>query len=198
MTARVCFIAHAPTPAQRTASFPLDEDIENRDSIAFHGGSLKVPQSDQAWSAPEKRACQTSHMLGLNVEISNELRDCEFGSWRGKTIAAVEAEDPDGLLAWLRDPNSTPHGGESVEQLIRRVGAWLDDQSCAKRTNAVTHPSVIKAAVVHSLGLPMKSFWRVDVAPLSLTDLRFNRNVWTVRCVGCSLNACEPSSNETF
>ena len=53
-------------------------------------------------------------------------------------------------------------------------------------TIAVTHPAVIRAAIVHALQVPLPAFWRFDIAPLSLTDLRFNGGVWSVRCAGCS------------
>jgi broad specificity phosphatase PhoE len=60
-------------------------------------------------------------------------------------------------------------------------------------TIAVTHPAVIRAAIVHAMQLPPTTFWRFDVAPLSLTDLRFSGRVWSVRCAGCSLPSSPPA-----
>jgi broad specificity phosphatase PhoE len=91
------------------------------------------------------------------------------------------------MVAWLTDPAAAPHGGESIASLIKRTGSWLEEQRDVAHIIAVTHPAVIRGAIVHALQLPLMTFWRFDVAPLSLTDLRFNGRVWSVRCVGCPL-----------
>jgi broad specificity phosphatase PhoE len=44
----------------------------------------------------------------------------------------------------------------------------------------VTHAGVVKAAVVHALGAPVMSFWRLDVAPLGITELHAHDGRWTV------------------
>jgi broad specificity phosphatase PhoE len=44
----------------------------------------------------------------------------------------VQAEEPEGIIAWLTDPSAAPHGGESIENLIDRVGLWMDEQCAAK------------------------------------------------------------------
>ena len=46
---------------------------------------------------------------------------------------------------------------------------------------AVTHAAVIRAAIVHVIEAGPKSFWRIDVLPLSLTDLRTNGRRWVFR-----------------
>nr|BFE80044.1 hypothetical protein GCM10020093_026450 [Planobispora longispora] len=46
------------------------------------------------------------------------------------------------------------------------------------RTVAVTHPAVVRAAVVHALGAPARSFWRVDVAPLARVSLTGRGGRW--------------------
>ena len=103
----------------------------------------------------------------------------------------VQSEDPEGMVAWLKDLGGSPHGGESIEELISRAGKWMDQQREVDHTIAVTHPAVIRAALVYALRLPSQNFWRFDIAPLSLTDLRFSRDVWTVRCSGCPLGTVE-------
>jgi hypothetical protein len=48
-------------------------------------------------------------------------------------------------------------------------------------TVAVTHASVIRAAVVHVIEAELRSFWRVDVLPLAFADLRTNGRRWVLR-----------------
>ncbi|MFT4112595.1 histidine phosphatase family protein [Silvibacterium sp.] len=192
MSTRFTLIAHAATEAQRTAAFPTDEAITEceRERLASHG--WRAPRASHICSAPELRAQETARRLGLEAETEGALRDCDYGRWRGRTMDEIQAEDPAALMTWLTAPDAAPHGGESVTQLIERVGAWLDAASTQQHTVAVTHPAWIRAAIVHTLRLPAPLFWRFDIAPLTLTDLRRSGEVWTVRCTGCGLLATEP------
>jgi broad specificity phosphatase PhoE len=187
LVARFTLIAHAATESQRCAAFPLDEPIAEREISKISGFNWTLPRARHMWSAPEQRAQQTARILGLQAIVSDELRDCDYGRWRGRTMDEVQSEDPEGILAWLTNPYAAPHGGESIKDLIGRIGSWMDDQREVDHTLAVTHPAVIRAAIVYALRIPAQKFWRFDVSPLTLSDLRFNGNVWTLRCVGCSL-----------
>jgi broad specificity phosphatase PhoE len=102
-------------------------------------------------------------------------------------LADIAAAEPEAVAAWLADPNAAPHGGESLTALVGRVADWLDSDRIRGRTLAVTHAAVMRAAVVHVLGAPVRSFWRIDVAPLSIIELRRNGRRWT-------LHASQPPS----
>jgi broad specificity phosphatase PhoE len=182
--ARITFISHAATQAQRVAAFPLDEtlDSEEVDKIAAMGWTS--PRAQQVLSGPEQRAFQTAQALGLSASPSADLRDCDYGVWSGRRLDELQTSAPEGLVAWLSDAAAVPHGGESVLQLIERIGRWLDGQRDAGHTIAVTHSAVIRAAILYALDAPAHGFWRVDISPLSVTDLRFNGRSWTLRSVG--------------
>lgn len=189
MASRLILIAHAPTEALRRAAFPLDEPILQREGS--EGALWKGPRVERIHLAPEIRTQQTSHLLGLEGEINVDLRDCDYGTWRGRAMDEIQSDSPDGLLAWLTKPETAPHGGESIENLIRRVGMWTESLKGTTSTIAVTHPAVIRAAIIYALRVPAQTFWRFDIPPLSLTDLRLSRDVWTVRCTGCPLKGAE-------
>ncbi|MFD5389166.1 hypothetical protein ACFWMG_30430, partial [Streptomyces sp. NPDC127074] len=40
----------------------------------------------------------------------------------------------------------------------------------------------VGAARAHALGLPAPAFWRLDVAPLTATELRGRAGRWNLRC----------------
>ena len=74
------------------------------------------------------------------------------------------------------------YGGESVVELIERVRGWMDSLTTRRtRLVAVTHPSVIRAAILVALNAPPKSFWRIDIAPVSRTVMHFRGHAWTLR-----------------
>ncbi|MBG0816780.1 histidine phosphatase family protein [Planomonospora sp. ID82291] len=133
-----------------------------------------------ALRAPERRCLQTAEALGLRAGPDPLLADWDHGRWRGMTLAEVEAAEPAELAAWLTDPAAAPHGGESVLDLLGRVSGWLSAVAPG-RTVAVTHPAVVRAAVVHALDAPARSFWRVDAAPLTRVALTGRGGRWRLR-----------------
>ncbi len=187
MTTRLSLISHAATQAQRRAAFPLDQALEEQEISKITSLAWKAPRTQKVLSAPELRTQQTAQALGLTATIAVELRDCDYGVWQGQELSSLQTQDPEGIAAWLEDPAAAPHGGESIADLVGRVGYWLDQRQDDGHTIAVTHPAVIRGAVVHILNAPLHSFWRVDIAPLTVTDLRFNGRVWTLRSCASSL-----------
>ncbi len=61
--------------------------------------------------------------------------------------------------------------------LLGRVSGWLS-AAAPGRTVAVTHPAIVRAAVVHVLDAPTRSFWRVDAAPLARVTLTGRAGRW--------------------
>jgi broad specificity phosphatase PhoE len=124
------------------------------------------------------------------------LRDWDNGRWAGRRLDDLQAEEPEALAAWLSDPDAAPHGGESLSALCRRVAAWL--AACNRqegRMIAVTHQPVIRAAIVSVLDAPLRSFWRIDVAPLSIADLRGDGVRWRLRLDALSRDRTHPISS---
>jgi broad specificity phosphatase PhoE len=123
--------------------------------------------------------------LKLDATIEPLLRECDYGRWTGRLLADLQAEEPQALAEWLQTPDSAPHGGESVQDLLTRVARWLDAQNgTSGLTVVVTHASVIRAAIVHAIEAGPRSFWRIDVAPLSVTRLSGDRGRWTLSSIG--------------
>ncbi len=191
MTSRITFISHAATPALRRAAFPADEPLEEREIAQVKTTGWNAPGAQQILSAPERRAHMTALSLNLSASITEDLCDCDFGSWRGRELTEVQNDDPAGLVSWLTDLAAAPHGGESIEALVGRVKGWLDRQRDAGHTIAVTHPSIIRSAIILALDAPLQSFWRVDIAPISLTDLRYHGSTWTLRSSATKLSKSE-------
>ena len=97
----------------------------------------------------------------------------------------VLLREPRKLVSWIRKPETAPHGGETIPQVLQRVAAWVAERSREQgRMVAITHAAVIRAAVVHVLQAQLPSFWRVDVLPLSQTELRTNGRRWVLRSIG--------------
>jgi broad specificity phosphatase PhoE len=188
MTARLILICHGSTNSVRSASFPADEPLDESGTTRAAALAGNLPKADRSWTSPELRTWQTARSLRLDANVEPALRDCDYGRWAGRKLDEVQASEPVAIAAWLRDPAAAPHGGESIEGLLRRIGEWLASvQPCNQRTIAVTHSSVIRAAIVHAIEAEPQSFWRIDIAPLSMTWLSGQRGRWNLSAAGCTV-----------
>ena len=185
MTARLTLICHASTNAVRTAAFPADEPLDQQGRTRAAALASHLPSTDQCWTSPELRATQTAKALQLNAISEPQLRECDYGNWRGRSFDEILAQDSDAASSWLRDPLATPHGGEPIQSLMRRVAAWLDGQiGLSGQAIVVTHAAIIRAAIIHAIEATPKSFWRIDIAPLSATCLSGHDGRWNLTSVG--------------
>jgi len=166
-------------------AFPGDEQLDPQRQEKLAAAEHRLRRTDRCWCSPALGAIQTAEALQLDAIIEPMLRDCDYGRWSGRLFDDVQAQEPEALTEWLRDPDAAPHGGESIVDLIRRVAAWLEMQNGVRgKTVAITHASVIRAAIVHAIEGNPRSFWRIDVAPLSVAALSGNGGRWTLSTIG--------------
>ena len=185
MTARLDLIAHGPSAATRTARFADDEALEASAVCVLEALRGGLRPYAHVLTAPARAASETAAGLGLDADVDAALRDCDFGRWRGLALTDVAKRESDAFAAWSGDPSAAPHGGESLAALIERIGAWLVQSLARERaTLAVTHASVVRAAVVNALGAGPLAFYRIDVAPLSLARLSGRDGRWNVVALG--------------
>jgi broad specificity phosphatase PhoE len=170
-TTRLTLICHARTVAQKLACFPTNEPVENR-GLASGALAERFNPARRLICAPELRTRQTAAWFGADAQVDDALRDCDWGRWHGMSIKDLQRSEAAGLQAWLEDPHAPPHDGESVAQLCKRVAIWLSSlEAMPGQVVAVTHPFVIRAALIHVMR--GSAFHDIDVEPLSMVELRF-------------------------
>jgi broad specificity phosphatase PhoE len=184
---RLLLVRHAPTAATRANAFPLDEPLDDGGLAAAALLAAALPPRCEALTSPALRCRQTAEAAGLcDASVDPALAECDFGAWAGHALADVDEID---AAAWMTDPQACPHGGESLAAFAARVSRWIDGQAQRDgRAVTVTHGGVVKAAVVHALGAPLTAFWRIDAAPLAMTELHAHDGRWTVTRVNCMSN----------
>ena len=175
---RLTLLSHAMTDAMAAGRFPTDETLSAVGRRQVDPGT-ELGAVDHAYCAPEQRTRQTAELLGVAATIEPKLGDLDCGRWRGDVLGRVQ---PAELAIWLTEPARAPHGGESVVELIERVAGWMDSLAAGRgRILAVTHPAVIRAAILVVLDAPPKSFWRIDIAPVSRTVIHLRGHAWSLR-----------------
>ncbi|MEU2672682.1 histidine phosphatase family protein [Streptomyces sp. NPDC007164] len=187
MTVQVMLISPAINAALREARFDGDAPLDAAGIRRAGAVAAGVPDADRYLRGPSGRCAGTADALGLRAGPEPAVRDWDMGRWSGRRLAAVSAAEPAAVSAWLTDPSAAPHGGESLLELRARTGRWLAALESAedgggRRVLAVVEPAVVRAVVVGALALPVEAFWRLDVAPLTLTALSGRSGRWNLRC----------------
>ncbi len=184
MTPRITLISHATTRALRAATFGGDDSLDESGAAQSRRLAGALGPVTRCWTSPAARARETAAALGLDAIVDERLRECDFGRWTGRKFTQVLLREPRKLVKWIKDPASAPHGGETIPEVLARVSSWLGEQEREPgHTVAVTHSSVIRAAIVHVIQAELPSFWRIDVTPLSRTELRTNGRRWVLRSI---------------
>jgi broad specificity phosphatase PhoE len=181
MTARITLVCAAPTAANRAFAFPNDEPAEPKALAKMARLAGRLPHAGRIVASPALAARQTAEALGLTATIDPRLADCDYGRWKGRNLDTLQADEPDAVAEWLQNADAAPHGGESIVDLITRAAGFLTGLDAgASPVLAITHSAFIRAAIVHALGAPAGAFWRIDVAPLSLTRLSGAQGRWNL------------------
>jgi probable phosphoglycerate mutase len=135
---------------------------------------------DAVVASPMRRTRQTADAvaaaLGLKVREVEGFRECAFGEWEGLTFAEVRERWPKELAAWLGDPTVRPPGGESFDDVRRRVRLARDKLLARfpeRTVLVVTHVTPIKLLVREALGAPMAALYRMELSPATLTEVQW-------------------------
>ncbi|WP_181763883.1 histidine phosphatase family protein [Streptomyces albidus (ex Kaewkla and Franco 2022)] len=160
---------------------PLDP--AGRHQVKRKGRALShLARAELRYCSPSTRCRETGLSLGLEPLAQPALRDCDMGRWNGRTLQEVTAREPQAVNAWIADPRTAPHGGESLLEFIQRVGAWLDTRPAdgGAWIVAVTEPAVMRAALCYVLKAPPHAYWHIDANPLSVVTLSGRSGDWSV------------------
>ncbi|MDA1361915.1 histidine phosphatase family protein [Glycomyces luteolus] len=179
---RLTLVRHAPTEATRRHAFPLDEPLDTAGEAEAAALNGRLPAVG-AISAPAARCRRTAELAGFEAHGTDpRWSELDFGAWAGATLTEIGERDPERLQAWLDDPASPPPGGENLGGLRKRVQEAMSSIGDAGEHRVVfTSGGPIKAAIANVLEAPDTAFWRLDVAPCSVSVLHCRGGIWTVR-----------------
>ncbi|WP_240137652.1 histidine phosphatase family protein [Streptomyces sp. MUM 178J] len=183
MTTRLTLISPATSRALRSVRFDDDSPLDPAGIARAEAAAGAPPPASLAFTSPSRRCRDTARALGMtDAEPQQALAPCDMGRWRGRSLDEVAAAEAEAVALWLNEPTAAPHGGEALRAVRLRVGSWLDNLRAgpSARVVAVVEPDVVRAAVVHALDSPDHALWRVDVRPLTATELSGRAERWNV------------------
>jgi broad specificity phosphatase PhoE len=128
-------------------------------------------------ASPQRRAQQTAEAIArphqLTVQTEAALAEVWLGRWQGLTWNDVRG-DPD-VARYLADPTHVNDAVESGAAVHARVVGFVE----ALRSGAdgtlvlVSHGDPLRILLAHYLSMPLPSYRRLEVAPGSVSLVRF-------------------------
>jgi broad specificity phosphatase PhoE len=149
---------------------------------------------DAVWLVtPLSRTARTAaaiHAAGYpETPVTEEpgLTEQDLGEWQGLPHAALPGRLREPAHAfWPLGATETPPGGESMNDVVERVGATLERLAGAyfgRDVVAVSHGGAIRAAIGHASGAGAEAALHFAIQNLSLTVLERFKQGWRVQCV---------------
>ena len=181
MKNELILLCHAATHAMKSGMFPSPDDAIDDLERPRLSKLASVYQPDRVVTSPASAAVQTGRTFGTEASVDMSWSDLDYGRWQGRPIREIHDEDADGLGAWLSEPGSAVHGGESLDALQARVRSALEGYRQAGVTVVVTHAIVVKAVLATVLDAPLTAVYCMDLEPLSAVTLTHSGETWRLR-----------------
>jgi probable phosphoglycerate mutase len=158
-----------------------DPDLNDRGREQAHRAGRHLAATggvDLVITSPMARTRQTAEVvaehLGVDVVEEHDLRECAFGDWDGMTFAEVMQQSPDELDRWLASTAVAPPGGESFDDVERRVVAARDrilERYEGSTLLLVTHVTPLKTILRLALDAPAHVYYRIEIRPATMSTV---------------------------
>lgn len=152
---------------------------------------LASEKLDAIYSSDLTRAMQTAAIIndGRNLPIHKlqELRECSFGIWEGKTFREMEQHFPEEVARIKGDPvKQIRAGGESRDQLSTRIGQAMQqiiDSHQNQSVLVVAHGGALAVAMeyITGEGLIARSKYWLENAGYHILECN-NGNCMVIHC----------------
>lgn len=122
------------------------------------------------------RAAAEALGMGKDAITTDEaIIEMDFGTWEGRRFVEIQEDHPEAHRECFNYATAAPHGGESPEQVYRRVSEFVDRviaEYPGKTVLVVTHMMPIKSVLRRALGTGGEIYrsLHLDVASLSVAD----------------------------
>ena len=190
----VLLVRHGPSTsngdgvlAGRLPGIHLTE--RGRDQVARLAARFAGAPVVRVVSSPLERCLETAGPLagavGTRVDLDDDLQECAYGDWTGRTLADL-AREP--LWATVQDsptsaryPASDRYAAESLAEMAERVVRAVrrhDEQVREAHGDtalwvAVTHGDLVKAVLADATGSGLERFQRYTADPASVSVVRY-------------------------
>jgi probable phosphoglycerate mutase len=156
-----------------TTDIPLTD--EGRRQGELLRGRLAGREFERVLSSPLSRALETCRLVGLGdqVEVREELREWDYGSYEGRTTADIRGERPD----WYLWRDGCP-GGETAAEIGARVDTVVAELRELEGDAAIfAHGHLLRVLAVRWLELPPEAGGHFGLSTATLSIVGREREV---------------------
>jgi broad specificity phosphatase PhoE/ribonuclease HI len=139
-----------------------------------------VPRPGAVVCSPMRRTRRTAEVvaaaLGVGVEVDEDWIEAGFGGWEGLTYGEIARRHPAELSAWQGSTTVAPPGGESLDDLVERVGAArrrILRAHAGEVVVVVTHATPVRAVLQDALQAGPAALWRLRITAAGLSVVRY-------------------------
>ncbi len=171
-------VANALNLLQGHVNHELDE-VGREQAAGLAAALSRIAPVTRIVASPLLRAQQTAQAIadGIGrheIEVDPRWIELDYGDYDGRPLDDVPATT---WAQWRSDVHFRPPGGESMDELDRRVRAALGELCETTRGGhvvVVSHVSPIKAAVAWALGVDISVSWRTALDRASMSTVRLD------------------------
>lgn len=187
---RLYLVRHGATQLSAEDRFAgeigVDLSPEGREQAARLGERLRDDEIGAIYSSPLSRTVETARIVagkcGLDIQLSDGLREIHHGHWEGLTRQEVEARFAQEYSDWQQDPFTfAPAGGESGVSVLARALPAIREivvRHAGQNVLVVSHKATIRLLLSSLLGFDPRGYRdRLDQAPACLNVLDFRDSV---------------------
>lgn len=184
-----------------TLDVPLCEDRLLHDGPLHHALAARLPRPAHWVVSPLSRTRDTAQALfragypAQTLHVETGISEQELGEWQGISHAdfATRLTEPAHPF-WPLSGGERPPGGESMDDVIARVGPTLERLATAHPGGDVviiSHGGAIRAAMAYAAGISGHQSLHFAIQNLSLTQLERAPEGWRVTGVNEMLDVLD-------
>lgn len=191
---KITFVAHGATIyteenriCDKESHPPLNEVGQEEAERIAEWIVLRSPRVDKIYTGASLSCIQTAKFIakayGQDFEILPELKNQEFGIWKGMNYCEIEEHYPEMLQKYHDLPSSyAPEGGETLLEFDERVENTINkliEENLTKRIVVVTHSNFIRAAIRNAIEIPAENQNRVFIPTGSASQVKYYKG-WNI------------------
>lgn len=172
---------------------PLCEPTLLEQAPMYRSLAARLPRPADWLVTPLSRTRRTAETIfahgypPADLGVERDLIEQSLGDWQGLPHHELPAKLAYPAHAfWPLAGNEKPPGGESMAEVITRVGAAMErlaETRAGRDVVIVSHGGAIRGAIAHALGIGPDNALHMSVQNLSLTRMQRSPDGWRVQCV---------------
>lgn len=181
MPSEIWLIRHGETEWSRSGQHTSRTDLPLTPEGERQAESLKRMLIGHSFalilSSPMKRAVETCRLVGLAPELSDDLREWDYGDYEGLTTAEIQKSAP----GWTIFTGAVPNG-ETVEQVGMRADRVISRALAAGGDVALFgHGHLLRILSARWIGLEPSAGRLLALSTASLSVLGYEHETQVVR-----------------